>query len=381
MRIHVAVAALVFGMSSLSGCGGSEPPPQAPPAPSAPPAPLASSTPAAPPAPVAPPKPSLSDLELASAKAAADAITQHDAQKYAALFTPDGVDKGAGEPDSVGHDAIVARMQALFTTFPDIKLSIGRVWQKGNLVVATWAWTGTDTGGFLGKKPTGRPAGLEGVSLGWYTDDGLVKELHRYGDLATLVSQLDPKAKKGSFRAPPTLPASMDVVSATGTPDEDKEIDLAKALYAALDNKKVADVMGAFTEESTAEDYTMPTSMKGLKDWKAMYDSYSGAFPDFKQSIANQVAIKDFVISEGTFNGTHKGAMGPIKATGKPVSLHFVDIAQYKDGKIAHFWTWANAAELLMQVGVMKPPAPPKAPAADAKGPPADAKAPAAPKK
>jgi steroid delta-isomerase-like uncharacterized protein len=382
MRTKIAVAALVLGTSYVTGCGGSEPPaPQAPPAaPAPPPPPIASAAPPAATTAPAPAKPSLSDLELASAKAAADALTQHDAQKYAALFAPDGVDKGVGEPDSVGREAIAASIQHLFTAFPDLKLSIGRVWQKGNLVVATWAWTGTDTGGFLGK-PTGRSVGIEGASLGWYTDDGLLKELHRYADLGTLLSQLDPKAKKGSFRAPPTLPTSMDVVAATGTPDEDKEIDLAKGFYAALDNKKVDDVMGAFTDESTAEDYTTPMPIKGRKDWKAMYDSYARAFPDFKQSIANQVAIKDFVVSEGVFNGTHKGAMGPIRATGKPVSLHFVDIAQFKDGKIAHFWTWSSAPEFLTQVGVMKPPGAPPAAGTKAAGSDAKAAAPPPPKK
>jgi predicted ester cyclase len=185
------------------------------------------------------------------------------------------------------------------------------------------------------------------------------------------MSQLDPKAKKGTFRTPPSLPTSMDVIASTGAPDEDKLIDTAKGLYTALDNKKAADVMALFTEESTAEDYTMPATLKGLKDWKAMYDTYVGAFPDFKQALSTQLAVKDYVITEGVFNGTHKGALGPIRATGKPVSLHFVDIAQFKDGKISHFWTWANAAEMLAEIGVLKAPG-----AAPAASKPAAAKAP-----
>ncbi len=350
--------------------------PRPPPTSSAPP-PVATAEPAPAPTAAAPAKPSIAELELTSAKGFSDSLNQHDPEKYAALFAADGVEKGSGEPDSAGHDAIVARLKAFFTAFPDFKIGFSHVWQKGNLVACSWAWTGTDTGGFMGAKPTGRSVGSEGLTMATYTDDGLVKELHRYTDGATLMSQLDPKAKKGSFRAPPVLPTTMDIVAAAGTPDEDKLIDVAKGFYAALDTKKAADVMALFTEESTAEDYTMPAPMKGLKDWKAMYDSYVHAFPDFTQSISSQMAVKDFVVTEGVFNGTHKGPIGPIKATGKPVSLHFVDIAQFKDGKIAHFWTWSNAAELLTEIGVMKPPG--ASPAAKSA---ASAKAPAAaPKK
>jgi uncharacterized protein (TIGR02246 family) len=374
----MAVSSLVLGSVAvaLGGCGGAEAPsPQAPPAAAASsaPAPVATAAPTTPPPAPTPPKPSLAELQLTSAKAFSDALNQHDAEKYAALFTPDGVDKGSGQPDVAGHDAIVANTKALFAAFPDFKIGFSRVWQKGNFLACAWAWTGTDTGGFMGNKPTGRPVGLEGISAVVYTEDGLVKELHRYADDATLMSQLDPKAKKGTFRAPPTLPTSMDVVAAAGSPDEDKELDLAKGFYGALDNKKAADVMAIFTEESTADDFTMPATFKGLKDWKKMYDTYVGAFPDFKQALTTQVAVKDYVVTEGVLNATHKGALGPIRATGKPVSLHFVDVVQFKDGKIAHLWTWANGAELLTEIGVLKAPgaAPPAKPVASAaKAPP-----------
>jgi uncharacterized protein (TIGR02246 family) len=370
-----------FVMGSLpvavSGCGGAEaPPPQAPPAASSGPAPVATAVPATPPPAPAPPKLSLAELQLASAKAFADALNQHDPEKYAALFTPDGIERASGQPEAAGHDAIVAGVTQLFAAIPDFKIGFSRVWQKGNFLACAWAWTGTDTGGFMGNKPTGRPVGLEGISTAIYTDEGLVKELHRYADDATLVSQLDPKAKKGTFRAPPTLPTSTDVVAAAGSADEDKALDVAKAFYGALDNKKAADVMAIFTEESTADDFTMPATFKGLKDWKKMYDAYVGAFPDFQEALTTQVAIKEYVVTEGVLNATHKGALGPIRATGKPVSLHFVDVVQFKDGKISHLWTWANGAELLTEIGVMK--APGAAPTASKPGP---AAAKAAPKK
>jgi steroid delta-isomerase-like uncharacterized protein len=371
MRTIIA-AALIVGLVTLNGCGDDVPPPQTPPPPPpSPPAALAPPVDTSPPTPLAPPKPSMAEMQLTSVKAVVDALNAHDAQKYAALFAADALDKGAGEPDASGRDTIATRIQQLFTAFPDFKIAVDRVWQKGNLAVASWGWTGTDTGGFMGAKPTGRPAGVQGASLAWYNDDGLIKELHRYDDVGTVMNQLDPKAKKNGFRAPPTLASTMDVVTSTGagTPDEDKTLDVAKAAYTAVDNKKEADVLAVATDDTVIDDYTMPTTTKGLKDWKAMYKTYTSAFPDFKQMpMTNQVAVKDYVVSEGVLSGTHKGALGPLKATGKPVSIHFVDITQWKDGKLTRFQTWANSVELLTEIGIIKPPgaAAPAAPSAPA---------------
>jgi predicted ester cyclase len=299
----------------------------------------------------------MADMQNASIKTVTDAINGHDAQKYASVFAADGVQKTAGMPDAVGRDAIVASTKQWFAMFPDAKFAFSRVWQKGNLGVSTWDWNATDSGsGFMGAKPTNRPVGLTGATVATYGDDGLIKELHIYQDYATVMQQLDPKAKKNSFRPPPTLATSIDTVAAGSSEVEDGNLGFAKAFYQALDDKKEKDVVGAATEDTAADDYEAPASIKGLKQWKGMYREFATAFPDFKQlPLANQWAIGNYVVSEGVLQGTHKGPIGPFKATGKPVSLHFVDIVQFKAGKIAHLQTWANGVELLTEIGVIKP--------------------------
>jgi predicted ester cyclase len=349
---------LLAAFVALAACADETPPPQPPPPP---PPPVTAEAPPAPPPtdttpPPAPPKPSMADMQNASIKTVTDALNAHDPQKYASVFAADGLSRSGGMPDAVGRDAIAADIKGWFTEFPDLKFAFSRAWQKGNVAVATWDWNGTDAGGFMGAKPTNRPAGLTGATVAIYNDDGLIKELHVYQDLSTLMQQLDPKAKKGTFRAPPTLATSIDTVSA-GSPEEDGNLGLAKAFYQALDDKKEKDVLAAATEDTTADDYEAPASIKGLKQWKGMYREYVTAFPDFKQlPLANQWAIGSYVISEGTLQGTNKGPIGPFKASGKPVSLHFIDIVQLKAGKLARLQTWTNGVELLTQIGVIKAP-------------------------
>jgi predicted ester cyclase len=297
-------------------------------------------------------------MQTASIKTVTDALNGHDPAKYASVFAPDGVVKQGGVPDISGRDAIAADIKNLFTAFPDLKFAFSRALWKGNTGVSTWDWTGTDAGGFMGAKPTNRPVGVSGATVAIYNDDGLIKELHIYDDQSNVMQQLDPKAKKGSFRAPPTLATQIETVSGGG-PDEDKNLALGKGVYQMLDDKKVKDICATMAgNDAPIDDYSMPASFKGAKGCNDYLNVFVKAMPDFKtQPLANQIAIGPYLVSEGTVQGTNKGPFGPFKASGKPVSLHFIDIVQLKDGKVAHLISYANGVELLTQIGVIKAPA------------------------
>jgi len=348
MKLGTAVTLVTL---SVAGCGDSTPPavPPPPPVVSVTPSATASAPPVASSAPVVvtlPPAPPIGELQLASLKAAADAINQHDAHKYASVFTRDAIHKEAAAHDVVGREDIARRMQLLFTSFPDFKFSFDRVWQKGNVAVATWHWNGTDTGGFLGKKPTRRKAGVQGVSVGFYNSDGLVREIHVYEDGQTLVQQLDAAAPAGSFRAPPAdAPATMEVLVSAGGPDEALGLATAKTLYDALEAKKEPAATALFDAAATLDDFALPPRVgTGHGTWKALYASWVGNFGNYTQlPLYSELAVNDYVISERVLKGT--------VPLGSPVSLHCLDIAQVKDGKIVHFWSWSNTLELIVQVG------------------------------
>lgn len=347
--MRAAKLALALITLTAAGCGDSTPPAIAPPPPVAPVTPSASASatpPVEPPPTVVTPPPSrpLPELQLASLAAARDAINQHDARKYAQIFTHDALHKEAAAPDVVGREDIARRMQLLFTSFPDLTLAFDRVWQKSNVAVATWHWNGTDTGGFLGKKATGRKAGVHGVSVGFYNSDGLVREIHVYEDGVNLVQQLDPSAKAGSFRAPPAdPPAAMDVIVSAGGPDEAQGLATAKSLYDAIEAKKEPAATALFGATATLEDFALPPrAVAGPAAWKALYASWRASFGNYTElPLYNQLAVNDYVISERVLKGT----------MGSPVNLHCVDVLQVKEGKIVHLWTWSNTLELVAQVG------------------------------
>lgn len=316
-------------------------------APAAPAAPVAPAVAASEqPEPPPPPKQSLPELQEASLESVSDAMNAHDASKYAAAFAVNGVAKYF-PTEITGRDKIEAGAKQLFTQIPDLKFAFERTLTKGPIVVATWAWSGTDA-------TSHRPVGLEGTGVLVYGDDGLIKEARVYQNDATIDAQNDPKAKPGTFRPVPQLPASPQAIVSKDAAAEDKLIKALNPMYTALDTKKEADLLAFFTDDSVLDDYSAPAAGKGTKDSKAMYAEYVKTFPDFKQlPLASQVAVGDFVISEGEIKASHTGPIGPIKPTAKPVDVHFIDVVQMKDGKVAHLQTWVNGNELLGEIGAL----------------------------
>jgi ketosteroid isomerase-like protein len=354
------LAALTLTTLALAACGGAQPEPQPPPPP--PPAPPATASATPPPAdttPPPPPKPTLAELAPKTLKGIGEAFNAHDAKKLATYYTDDALVQAYGFPERDAHsrDDVAKATQLVLDGFSDAKSAPTRIWIKGNVAIAEIVWAGTSSADFLGMKASKKPAGQVRLHIVWFTDDGLVKEQHEYGDSVGLMAQL-----KGAKGAPPvpTVPSSPpEMHIAKGTPDEDKLADWAKGTDELFSKDDVKAVAATAADDA---DYWLNLSgkpaTKGKKDLTAEMTSWFKAFPDQKWTVTNAWGIDGFAIDEHTMTGTQKGPLGPVAASSKTVTnWHWVDIAQpTADGKMQHAWGYANLAEALLQTGAMKPP-------------------------
>jgi ketosteroid isomerase-like protein len=343
LKTTFALVAALGVVSLTCGCEEEKKAPET--APSATAATSASTAATPPPA----PKPTPAEAIAKALKSFAAPYNAHDAVATGALYEPNGKVVQPGFPDTTGREAIVKDAQDTFSRYSDIKLTPTRTFTHGSTAAIEWTFTGKHTA-------SGQQVGFMGASVVTYDDEGLIKEHHLYFDYPTVTSQRDPKAKAGTFRAVAAAPtAAPENHVSKGTPDEAKTLDAARALYAAFE-KKGGDVSPFFGDDSVSDDYTAPAAVKGLKANKDMVDSFWKTFPDLAQTKPVQFAADGFVVTEGVLTGTQKGALGPVKPTNKPVSLHFVDIIQLKDGKVVHLETFGNSAEILVAIGAMPQP-------------------------
>ncbi len=368
--IHVA---FTTAACALAACGGEQPAPQPPPPP--PPTPTPIANPAAPPvqepAP-APPKPTLADTLPAKMKALDDAFSARDAKALAGSFAEDCSAIAYGAPPAHGREEITKGLQGLFDAVGDAKSATTRLWIKGNVGIAEIAWAGTMTGDFLGMKASKKPVGQMRLHVMWFNDDGLIKEMHEYGDDVGLLAQMG--GKKGAPPVPvlPTNPAEVHV--AKDTPEEDKLADWAKGLDDSFSKDDAKSVMAMMADDGDAWlNFSGMPATRGKKDLAKELAGWFKAFPDQKWTATNVWGIDGYAIDEHTMSGTQKGPLGPLPASNKPVaSWHWIDILQPSaEGKAQHDWGYANLVELTQQTGALKQPG--EKPATTAPKPTADA--------
>lgn len=314
-------------------------------------------------------------------KAYVEAFNAHDAKKLAGFYTDGATVTMPGNPELKGREAIQNHYQQLFTAFPDLKTMPARVFTKGDVVVTEWVMNGTHQGEMHGLKATEKKIGIAGADVVWMTPEAQIKEQHVYYDMGTLMSQLGVSKQKA--RGVAAMPANTQAVASTNGPEEQKNLEASKNWTKAFETKKADDFVANVADEIEWDDVTQPETMKGKDSGKKYFQGMLKAFPDAKATQTNAWAVGDFVISEGTFEGTHKGNLfGVIPPTNKKVNMHGLDIVQYKDGKVVKGWSYGNSLEMMTQLGLApKPPADAKKPEAKAADPKAAPAAPAAPAK
>ena len=85
---------------------------------------------------------------------------------------------------------------------------------------------------------------------------------------------------------------------------------------------------------------------------KLYLQAFAAAYPDARFEIDDMIAEGDSVVTKKTFTGTNAGEFAGVPATGKQVSLQYVDIMRVRDGRIVEHWLSMNQLSWMQQLGV-----------------------------
>jgi ketosteroid isomerase-like protein len=314
------------------------------PPPPPPPPPVVVAPPPEPPPP--PPKPSLTDLERATFTIVLAGYNAHDAAKAASGYADDALVRVAGSGDIEGRAAVQANAQEWFDTFSNIKLAPRRVWMFGDMVATEWVMNGNYAGTALGTKGKDQPVGYVGLSLMWFDDEGRVKEEHRYADFAIAAKQVSGKTP---IPAIPEIPAAPQVFSPAA--DTATNVDVARSVYGAIENKNEKDLLARLTDDVTLEGPFGKAS--GKTDAKKFFATFARAFPDAKLTITNAWGTADGAIVEYVLTGTFRGPIAGLSPLNRAIAIHAVDVMKLADGKVSTIATDSNGpAELVPPVAV-----------------------------
>lgn len=93
-----------------------------------------------------------------------------------------------------------------------------------------------------------------------------------------------------------------------------------------------------------------------LDGLKAGIASLRRAIPDLHLEVVESIAEGDKVCFLLAGTGTHQGQLGPVPATGTPLSVSVIDICRFEDDLIIEHWGIPDQAGIMEQIGLPQPP-------------------------
>ena len=117
------------------------------------------------------------------------ATNEHDVESLADLYAPDAVVESPLGGTLQGRAAIESVAAAFFTGLGDVKMTQDELIIEDDRVVQVVTESGTDTGGFMGMSPTGKPALLPMVVV-CRVKNGLITHERRIYDFTGMLVQI-----------------------------------------------------------------------------------------------------------------------------------------------------------------------------------------------
>lgn len=105
-----------------------------------------------------------------------------------------------------------------------------------------------------------------------------------------------------------------------------------------------------------------PSSVRsvGRAGAEHFYDTWTDGFPDRMIELTTLVGDDRYAVEEGRFTGTHTGTLrtpgGDIAPTGRTVTFAYAAVCRLEDDRIVSFRRYFDAAEVLVQLGVLPAP-------------------------
>jgi steroid delta-isomerase-like uncharacterized protein len=117
------------------------------------------------------------------------AMNEHDVETLADMFADDAVVESPLGGTHQGRAAITAVAAAFLSALSDATFTQDELIIDGDLVVQVLTLSGTDTGGFMGMAPSGKPALLPIVMV-CRVADGLITHERRIYDFTGMLVQI-----------------------------------------------------------------------------------------------------------------------------------------------------------------------------------------------
>lgn len=118
-------------------------------------------------------------------------------------------------------------------------------------------------------------------------------------------------------------------------------------------DKRDARALGEMLSNDFVDHDPVPGQGPGRDGYAQMAAAFFGAFPDLRVQNHDVIVEGDKAVVRWTAEGTHRGELMGIPATGKPVHLKGLDVIRVTNGKIVERWGELDALGMMQQLGAI----------------------------
>lgn len=142
---------------------------------------------------------------------------------------------------------------------------------------------------------------------------------------------------------------------------------ISKKAHMLFSENKFDDVVALTADNIQVVSYAAGQTFSGKEEFRNFMTGFKTAFPDLVIKHTNVFEDgKGNVALEFEATGTHTGPLvgpgGTIPPTGKTVNLSVSETHRVENGKIVAIHNYQDSGSLMMQLGVLPPPAAPTTP-------------------
>ena len=289
-----------------------------------------------------------------------DAMNRHDFAAQASLFADDcSVDSPSAGGRVKGRPAIDGVNRAWVSGFPDLAFSTDDLLVDGDRVAWVVTAAGTDTGGFMGLPPTGKPFNLPMVLLSTVIG-GLVVRERRIYDFTGMLIQIGVLKARSTGAAPPDVRARPPAAASDGSLGRGAPPPAREQITALLSRRQQAWARRDVEEiaRQHAANCVMDSHLAGRVEGSPaiahLYETWFAAFPDSRLASEEVIIDGGRVAEVATLSGTDTGGFLGLPATRKPFLLPSVWFYTLTDLQFTYVRPIYDFTGMLAQIGVLK---------------------------
>lgn len=131
--------------------------------------------------------------------------------------------------------------------------------------------------------------------------------------------------------------------------DENKKI-IRRIREQIIPSKDLSQLDSLYTDEYVYHGIPLIGDLAGVSSFKQMISAFIVGIPDFCETVADQIAEGDKVVTRLTGTGTHAGELMGVPGSGKRISWTAIVISRFSDRKIAEEWVEFDALSFSQQL-------------------------------